>query len=73
MALLYKDGNPVKLHIGDRYYMVCDETCYDVDGTELHEHCGALVDVTDKPMIRMATDNCGITSNHVSTYNGRTG
>lgn len=63
---------PVKLNIDGRFYMVCDEKCYDVDGTELHERCGALVDVTDMPVVRMATDSCGIKRNHVSTYNERT-
>lgn len=65
--------NENRTKIGDRYYMVCAEKCYDVDGEELKgAYCGALVDVTDMKVVRVAECQCGIESNHRSTYNGRT-
>lgn len=66
------DSAPVRINIDGRSYMVCDEKCYDVDGTELRERCGALVDVTDMPVVSVAACSCGKPSNHVSTYSGRT-
>ncbi len=64
--LLLKDNAPVRLNIEGRSYMVYDETCYDADGKELRERCGAFVDVTDMPVVSVATCNCGKPSNHVS-------
>lgn len=66
-TMLRSNSNgPVVIRIEDRRYMVCDEKCYDVDGTQLSERCGALVDVTDMKQIVMATCSCGIPSNHRS-------
>ena len=66
------DNGPVRMMIGDHSYMVCDEKCYDEDGTELHSRCGALIDVTNMPVVRAAQITCGVESNHRSTYNERT-
>jgi hypothetical protein len=65
--------NTNRIEINGRYYMVCGEKCYDVDGEELKgAYCGALIDVTDMPVVRVAECQCGIESNHRSTYNERT-
>lgn len=69
--LLDNGGGPVIMTIGERRYAVCDEKCYDVDGTELHSRCGALIDITDMAIIRAASLTCGIDRNHRSTYNER--
>lgn len=71
--MVLDNGNgPVRMEINGRYYMVCDEKCYDEDGTELHSRCGALIDVTDMPIVRAATLTCGNERNHRSAYNDRT-
>lgn len=71
--MVLDNGNgPVRMTIGAHSYMVCDEKCYDVDGTELHSRCGALIDVTDMKVIRAAQLDCGVPSNHRSIYNERT-
>lgn len=72
MAVLDNGNGPVRMTINGRSYMVCDAKCYDVDGTELRERCGALIDVTDMPVVRAAQLTCGIERNHRSTYNERT-
>lgn len=71
--MVLDNGNgPVRTTVGNRSYMICDEPCYDTDGSRLRARCGALIDVTDMPVVRAATLSCGKPENHRSTYNERT-
>jgi hypothetical protein len=63
MSLLVKRGAPVIVEIAGRRYAVCDDLVRYDDGSASLYHCGALIDVTDAPAVRV-TASCGVPHNH---------